>query len=121
MPNIHRAVEGTRINTHETVADFVEHRMQEMAIKEMLRSSPSSSRNVTVRLPKGEVAAIDKVADILGLNRQELLFELIGASMEQAITAIGAKMTEADRVAWAQEIVALWTAHDEELEGQNDE
>jgi len=118
---INRVVEGTRINTHQSVSDFVNHRVQEQAIKQMMRSSPSSYRGVTVRLPKGEVAAIDKVADVLELSRQELLFELIGAAMEQAITAIGSKMTEADRAAWSQEIVALWTAHDEELEDSSDE
>lgn len=118
---ISRAVEGTRIHTHETVGDFIAHRMQEQAIKQMLRSSPSSSRNVTVRLPKGEIAAIDRVAEVLELSRQELLFELIGASMEQAITAIGSKMSNEDCAAWTQEIIALWTAHDEELEGSDDE
>jgi predicted DNA binding CopG/RHH family protein len=121
MPTISRAVQGTRINTHETVGDFIGQRLQEQALKQMLRSSPSSSRNVTVRLPKGEIAAIDKVAEFLDLSRQELLFELIGASMEQAITAIAAKLREEDRTEWVQEIVGLWTAHDVELEGQADE
>ena len=118
---ITRAVEGTRINTHESVSDFVNHRIQEQAIKQMMRSSPSSTRNVTVRLPKGEIAAIDKVAEILELSRQELLFELIGAATEQAVSAIASKMNEAERAVWAEEIVALWTAHDEELEGASDE
>lgn len=78
-------------------------------------------QNVTLRLPKGEVAAIDYMASFLDLNRQSFLFELIGAAMEQAIFTAAGKLAPADRETFVQKVHGLWAAHDVELEGGNDE
>lgn len=110
-----------RLNTHETVADFIEHRMQELAVKQMASRTNSSLTNVTLRLPKGEVAAIDKVAGFLDMNRQHFLFELIGAGMEQTMFKLAGTLTGKEKKAFIDSVYALWTAHDVELEGQKDE
>lgn len=111
-----------RINTHETVDQFIEHRFEELAARQLMNRAKSSLQNVTVRLPKGEIAAIDKMATFLELSRQEFLFELIGAGMEQAIRSASSRLQEgAERTAWIEEIVNLWSAYDVELEGLNDE
>ena len=54
-----------RINTHETVDQFIEHRFEELAARQLMNRAKSSLQNVTVRLPKGEIAAIDKMATFL--------------------------------------------------------
>ena len=111
-----------RINTHETVDQFIEHRFEELAARQLMNRAKSSLQNVTVRLPKGEIAAIDKIATFLDMSRQEFLFELIGAGMEQAISSAARRLAESpERTAWIEEMVNLWSAYDVELEGLNDE
>jgi hypothetical protein len=107
----------TRIHTHENVAQFIDHRFEEIAIKQLLTRTRSSLQNMTVRLPKGEILAIDKMATFLDMSRQELLFELIGAGMEQAIQTAASHLKEGpERTAWIDDMVSTWTAHDVELE-----
>lgn len=111
-----------RINTHETVDEFIEHRFNELAARQLMSRAKSSLQTLTVRLPKGELAAIDKMATFLEMSRQEFLFELIGAGMEQAIRSAANRLHEGpERSQWIEDIVGLWTAHDVELEGLNDE
>lgn len=111
-----------RVHTHETVDQFIDHRLEEIAARQLKSRAKSSLQNVTVRLPKGEIAAIDKMATFLELSRQEFLFELIGAGMEQAIQSAAARLQKGpERTQWIEEMVALWTAYDVELEGQSDE
>jgi len=112
---------STRIHTHQNVAEFINQRFEELAVRQLQNKAKSSLQNVTVRLPKGEIAAIDKMATFLDMSRNELLFELIGAGMEQAISTAAAKLVEGDRAAWVEDMVNTWSAHDVELEGQNDE
>jgi len=108
-----------RIHTHESPAEFVQQRMQELAVKQLLSRSRSSLQNVTVRLPKGEVLALDKLATLLDLSRQELLFELIGSAFEQAVRAAADHLDEASRQEWVEDIIATWSSYDVELEGEN--
>lgn len=111
-----------RVHTHETVDQFIDHRLEEIAVRQLKSRAKSSLQNVTVRLPKGEIAAIDKMATFLEMSRQEFLFELIGAGMEQAIQSAASRLIKGpERTAWIDEMVGLWTAYDVELEGQNDE
>lgn len=111
-----------RINTHETVDQFIEHRFEELAARQLMSRAKSSLQNVTVRLPKGEIAAIDRMATLLEMSRQEFLFELIGAGMEQAIQSSASRLAKGpERTQWIDEIVGLWSAYDVELEGLNDE
>lgn len=106
-----------RIHTHESVAEFIDHRFEELAVRQLLNKAKSSLQNVTVRLPRGEIAAIDKMATFLEISRQELLFELIGAGMEQAIRTSASKLAEGpQRTAWVDDMVNTWSAHDVELE-----
>lgn len=113
---------SARIHTHQNVDEFINHRFEELAVRQLMSKANSSLQNVTVRLPKGEIAAIDKMAKFLDMSRQELLFELIGAGMEQAISSAAAKLADTpERLAWVQEMVNTWSAHDVELEGQADE
>lgn len=113
---------NARINTHESVDQFIEHRFNELAARQLMSRAKSSLQNVTVRLPKGEIAAIDKMATFLEMSRQEFLFELIGAVMEQAIQSAASRLEKGpERTAWVKSMVDLWTAHDAELEGLNDE
>lgn len=109
-----------RIHTHESPAQFVEQRLEELAVKQLLSRSRSSLQNVTVRLPKGEVAAIDKLATLLHLSRQELLFELVGSAFEQAVSTAAQHLDESSRGAWVNDIVSTWAAHDVELEGEDE-
>jgi hypothetical protein len=111
-----------RIHTHQSVSEFIAHRFEELAVKQLLSRSRSSLQNMTVRLPKGEIAAIDKMATFLEMSRQEFLFELIGAGMEQAIQSAAARLQEGpERSAWIEDMVNTWSSHDVELEGQGDE
>lgn len=110
-----------RIHTHESPAQFVQQRMQELAVKQLLSRSRSSLQNVTVRLPKGEVLAIDKLATLLDLSRNELLFELIGSAFEQAIAAAAAELSEDCREGWVNDMLATWAAYDVELEGESEQ
>jgi hypothetical protein len=110
-----------RIHTHESPAEFVEMRMQELAVKQLLSRTRSSLQNVTVRLPKGEVLAIDKLATLLDLSRQELLFELIGSAFEQAVQAAAKHLDDTSRDAWVNDIVTTWAAYDVELEGESEQ
>lgn len=113
---------SARIHTHESVAQFIEQRFNELALRQLQNKAPSTLQNVTVRLPKGEIAAIDKMATFLDMSRQELLFELIGAGMEQAISTAAGKLTDAEqRTTWVKEMVSTWGAYDVELEGQDNE
>jgi len=113
--------QAERIHTHETPAEFIQQRMQELAVKRLTSRTRSSLQNVTVRLPKGEVAAIDKLCTALDLSRQELLFELIGSALEQAIRAVADHLHEDCREAWVNDLLATWAAHDVELEGVADD
>lgn len=113
---------SARIHTHANVTQFIEQRFHELALRQLQNKAKSSLQNVTVRLPKGEIAAIDKMATFLDLSRQELLFELIGAGMEQAISTAASKLEEGEkRTAWIEDMVSTWSAYDVELEGQADE
>ena len=113
---------SARIHTHASVTEFIDQRFNELALRQLQNKAPSTLQNVTVRLPKGEIAAIDKMATFLDMSRQELLFELIGAGMEQAISTAAAKLEAGEaRTAWVQEMVSTWGAYDVELEGQGNE
>lgn len=107
--------ETNRIHDHESIHSFVNQRVQELALKSITTKAPSELSNVTVRLPKGEIQAIDKLATVLDLSRQELLFEIIGTGMDQAIKAFAANLEGEERNKWVADIVGTWTAFDEEL------
>jgi hypothetical protein len=108
----------SRIHDYDTIDDFINIRVQEIAKKTLLTKTPSAMTGCTIRLPKGELAAIDKLAGLLDVSRQELLFEIIGTGMDQAIKSFASNLEEADRATWSAEMVNLWTAFDEELEDQ---
>lgn len=113
---IKKSVEqGGRVHDHESIQDFITVRVQELAIKQMTSKVPSELSNVTVRLPKGEIHAIDKLATALDMSRQELLFEIIGAGMDQAIKAFASNLEGENRKEWTQDMINTWTAFDEEL------
>ena len=112
----------SRVHTHESVDQFIDHRFNELAQRQLLNKAKSSLQNVTVRLPRGEIAAIDKMATFLELSRQELIFELIGAGMEQAIRSAAANLADGpERTAWIEDMVSTWSAYDVELEDQGNE
>jgi hypothetical protein len=107
----------TRVHTHESVEEFMKTRFEELAVRQLVSQTKSTIQNVTLRLPKGEIAAIEKMATFLDMSRQELLFELVGAGMEQAIRFSAATLQEGpERTAWIEDMVNTWTAHDVELE-----
>lgn len=112
-----KAVEqGGRVHDHESIQDFINVRVQELALKNITTKTPSELSNVTVRLPKGEVQAIDKLASVLDMSRQELLFEIIGTGMDQAIRAFAQNLEGEVKRKWIEEMINTWTAFDEELD-----
>lgn len=107
--------QGGRVHDHESIQDFISVRVQELALKQITTKTPSELANVTVRLPKGEIQAIDKLAGVLDLSRQELLFEIIGTGMDQAIKAFASNLEGDEKRKWIEEMINTWTAFDEEL------
>jgi|TARA_R110002124_G_C8849793_1_gene506220 predicted DNA binding CopG/RHH family protein len=107
-----------RIHERDNIGQFIDVRVQELAIKSITSKVPSSMTSVTVRLPKGEVQAIDKLASVLDVSRQELLFEIIGTGMDQAIKSFANVLTGEERTKWVEDMINTWTAFDEELEGE---
>lgn len=110
--------ESQRIHDYDSIDQFVSVRVQQLALKSMTSKTPSSLSNVTVRLPKGEVSAIDKLASALDLSRQELLYEIIGTGMDQAIKAFASNLSEESRSEWVTDMINTWTAFDVELDGE---
>lgn len=113
---IRKQVVMGRVHDRDNISQFVEARVQEIALKSMNTKTPSSMATVSVRLPKGELQAIDKVASFLHVSRQELLFEIIGTGMDQAIKSCAAVLSDEDRTKWVEDMINTWTAFDEELE-----
>jgi predicted DNA binding CopG/RHH family protein len=119
MKNIKAVVgDSQRIHDHESINQFIDIRVQELALKSISSKTPSALSNVTVRLPKGEIQAIDKLATALDMSRQELLFEIIGTGMDQAIKAFAANLSEESRAEWVKDMIDTWTAFDVELDGE---
>jgi len=115
---IRKQVVMGRVHDRDNISQFVEARVQEIALQSMSTKTPSSMATVSVRLPKGEVQAIDKIATFLHVSRQELLFEIIGTGMDQAIKSCAAVLSDEERTKWVEDIINTWTAFDEELEGE---
>lgn len=114
---IKKAVEqGGRVHDHESIQNFINVRVQELALKSITSKTPSELSSVTVRLPKGELQAIDKLASVLDLSRQELLFEIIGTGLDQAIQAFAQNLDGEEKKKWIEDMVGTWTAFDEELQ-----
>lgn len=104
-----------RMTAHETIPDFISSRFDELTLKRLQARTNSTLQNMTVRLPKGQVAAIDMVAEALDMSRQEFLFELMGAALDQALVETSRRMGDAGKP-WLKTALDTWAAPDFALE-----
>lgn len=107
-----------RLTEHESVPDFIQARFDELTVKNLLVRTNSGLQNMTVRLPKGQVAAIDLVAKTLEMSRQEFLFELMGSALEQAINETAKRLQTEDGKAWKKMAMDTWAAPDFALDDE---
>lgn len=76
------------IESTSSVAKFVKARANELLKQEIYEQRQQEQKPVTVRLPSGFIAIIDRLASDLDMNRQSFLMELIHESLKDSIAAM---------------------------------
>lgn len=103
---------------HDSVSDFVHHRVRELIEKDAFESHSQEFKPITVRLPEGYVALIDKLASELDFTRQAFLLNLVSEALDDAIRGLVMTMDEPDAIEAFSRYQALKNG---DLEGSADE
>lgn len=77
-----------KMTEHDSVAEFVKFRIQQLAENDYREARIQEQKPVTVRLPAGYIALIDRLAQDLELSRQAFMFEVISEALDECIRAL---------------------------------
>lgn len=86
---------------YESVRNFITIRHKEVIQNEVHEAEKETRQAVTLRLPRGHVALVDRLAKELDYNRQDFLSQLLDVALQDCIKAMSDLHLEGDRMnAW---------------------
>ena len=95
---------------YESVNNFIRVRQQEVLETEFREAEKETRQAVTVRLPRGHVALIDRVAKELEFSRQDFFAHLVDVALQDVIKTLADLGDESDRM-------AIWKDYHATMEG----
>jgi hypothetical protein len=95
---------------YESVHNFIRVRQMELLDNEFREAEKETRQAVTVRLPRGHVALIDRVAKELDYSRQDFFSHLVDVALQDVIKTLADLGDESDRM-------AIWKDYHATMEG----
>lgn len=84
---------------YESVHNFIRVRHMEVIENECREAEKETRQAVTVRLPRGHVALIDRVAKELEFSRQDFFAHLVDVALQDVIKTLANLGDESERMA----------------------
>ena len=84
---------------YESVHNFIRVRQMELLDNEFREAEKETRQAVTVRLPRGHVALIDRVAKELEFSRQDFFAHLVDVALQDVIKTLSNLVDESERMA----------------------
>ena len=84
---------------YESVHNFIRVRHMEVIENECREAEKETRQAVTVRLPRGHVALIDRVAKELEFSRQDYFAHLVDVALQDVIRTLAIQGDESERMA----------------------
>lgn len=86
---------------YESVRNFINIRHQEVIQNDVHEAEKETRQAVTLRMRRGHVALVDRLAKELDYNRQDFMAQLLDVALQDCIKAMSDLHLEADRMnAW---------------------
>ena len=95
---------------YESVHNFIRVRQMELLDNESREAEKETRQAVTVRLPRGHVALIDRVAKELDYSRQDFFSHLVDVALQDVIKTLADLGDESERM-------AIWKDYHATMEG----
>lgn len=95
---------------YESVHNFIRVRQMELLDNESREAEKETRQAVTVRLPRGHVALIDRVAKELEYSRQDFFSHLVDVALQDVIKTMADLGDESERM-------AIWKDYHATMEG----
>lgn len=95
---------------YESVHNFIRVRQMELLDNESREAEKETRQAVTVRLPRGHVALIDRVAKELEYSRQDFFSHLVDVALQDVIKTLADLGDESERM-------AIWKDYHATMEG----
>lgn len=95
---------------YESVHNFIRVRQMELLDNDSREAEKETRQAVTVRLPRGHVALIDRVAKELEFSRQDFLAHLVDFALQDVIKTLADLGDESERM-------AIWKDYYATMEG----
>ena len=95
---------------YESVHNFIRVRQMELLDNESREAEKETRQAVTVRLPRGHVALIDRVAKELDYSRQDFFSHLVDVALQDVIKTLANLGDESERM-------AIWKDYHATMEG----
>ena len=95
---------------YESVHNFIRVRQMELLDNEFREAEKETRQAVTVRLPRGHVALIDRVAKELDYSRQDFFSHLVDVALQDVIKTLADLGDESERM-------AIWKDYHATMEG----
>ena len=96
---------------YESVHNFIRVRQMELLDNDSREVEKETRQAVTVRLPRGHVALIDRVAKELEYSRQDFFAHLVDVALQDVIKTLADLGDESERM-------AIWKDYHATMEGQ---
>lgn len=95
---------------YESVHNFIRVRQMELLDNDSREAEKETRQAVTVRLPRGHVALIDRVAKELEYSRQDFFSHLVDVALQDVIKTLADLGDESERM-------AIWKDYHATMEG----
>lgn len=95
---------------YESVHNFIRVRQMELLDNDSREAEKETRQAVTVRLPRGHVALIDRVAKELDYSRQDFFAHLVDVALQDVIKTLADLGDESERM-------AIWKDYHATMEG----
>ncbi len=95
---------------YESVHNFIRVRQMELLDNDSREAEKETRQAVTVRLPRGHVALIDRVAKELDYSRQDFFSHLVDVALQDVIKTLADLGDESERM-------AIWKDYHATMEG----
>ncbi len=95
---------------YESVHNFIRVRQMELLDNDSREAEKETRQAVTVRLPRGHVALIDRVAKELEFSRQDFFSHLVDVALQDVIKTLADLGDESERM-------AIWKDYHATMEG----
>ena len=83
---------------YESVRGFITQRYQESQHADAMAAEKETRQGVTLRLPVGHLAVIDRLSKEFSMTRQDFLSSLIDVALQDTIKALADLAPEKDRM-----------------------